>query len=328
MQQVCLVCGVANLAVRAARAQALAGHGLRDQELVLYARAVFVQVQQRPSALRKLVPERRMFAAEALHRHEAVGQRSAVGSVARGLLLEGRVQDALHPAELLLRPGDELVAKRSTTTFRGHPVLGRLQRRPAQRLHIARGHEDRAPTRLVPEHHLHLACRDAVDVLVCAASVAKGPIHVVAVAHDQVPLAQVIHHEVADAHGPLAHVALAIHVAIPSALLVPLGGLQAELVAHVASVAVRHPALHLASHLLPDECVQMLIDSVRVRPADFDESIPGRRLVRVGIGAELDHQQGLLCLLRPLGVGELHLLLADDIVDMTGWVGHEAPSIA
>mmetsp|Transcript_65449 Transcript_65449/g.141413 ORF Transcript_65449/g.141413 Transcript_65449/m.141413 type:complete len:629 (-) Transcript_65449:217-2103(-) len=270
-----------------------------------------------------------MLAAEALHRDKPVGQRGSVPPVARDLVLEGLVQDLLHPAELLLRPREELVPHRPVEAAGAHPVVGRLQRRPAQRLRDGRRHEDRAPAGLVAEDHLHLPGRDAVVVLVVPAAVAEGPVHVVAVAHDQVPLAEVVHHEVAEAHRPPAHVALAVHEAVIPPILVGAGLLEAELAAGVRPVAVGGRfRLQLAAHLLPDELVQRLVDAVRVLAADLDVPVPSGRHVLVRVRAELDHEQGGLRLLLRLGAGELHLLLTDDPVRVLPRVGRETSSVA
>mmetsp|Transcript_34306 Transcript_34306/g.90874 ORF Transcript_34306/g.90874 Transcript_34306/m.90874 type:complete len:272 (-) Transcript_34306:477-1292(-) len=113
VKQVGLVCGVGALA-RAAGGQPRAGyHGLREEELAFDARARLVKLRELLPALRKLVPELWMLASDALHGHEAVGQRLPVLPVARDLLLEGLVQNLLHVGKLLLAPCEELVAHRS-----------------------------------------------------------------------------------------------------------------------------------------------------------------------------------------------------------------------
>jgi len=180
--------------------------------------------------------------------------------------------------------------------------------------------------RPVPEHHLHLTGGDAVEVRVVPTPVPEGSTQVVTVADQQVPLSKVIHHEVANAHGPLPQVALAVHEALVPATLVLFAWLEAELRGVVVGVAVGGRRHLRALHVVRDEASKGLVHSVRVWPADLHNTVPLWWLISRWICPELDEYQVLLGFLRALG--ELHLLLTEDLVRAVPGVWRDAPAVA
>mmetsp|Transcript_75974 Transcript_75974/g.181769 ORF Transcript_75974/g.181769 Transcript_75974/m.181769 type:complete len:396 (-) Transcript_75974:1038-2225(-) len=326
MQQVGLVGRVPHRGVHAPPRQARRGrHGLWLHKVAGGA----ASLRHQAAPLSETVPEPRVLAAHALDCHKAVRQGLAVLAVSGHLVLEGAVQDLLHPGKLLRSAGHQLVPHRPIFAARVLPIGRRLQWRPPQWLDVAGRHEHPPAARLVAENQLHLSRRDTVKVLVVARAMLEGSVQVVAVAHDQVPLAQVVNHEVAKPHCPLANVALSIHVAAIPAVFVVAARLLAELGGRIHHVTVPHipPADAIAVHVMRDEAVEVTMNSVGVLPANFDVAVPGRGPVAVGHRAELDHQQGGFGLLRG-GPGELHLLLPDDVVGRVAWVGRHAPAVA
>mmetsp|Transcript_40343 Transcript_40343/g.94827 ORF Transcript_40343/g.94827 Transcript_40343/m.94827 type:complete len:424 (-) Transcript_40343:867-2138(-) len=269
-----------------------------------------------------------MLTAKALHSRKAICKRLAIPSVSSDLLLEGLVKEFLHPRKFFSSARYQFVPNSARDAAWVCPVRRRLQRRPTQRGYICISRHENGPApRLMTEDHLHLPRSHTLPVSVVARAMTEGSAEIVAVACNQIPLTQVIHHEIAKTHRPLAYVALSIEEAVPFPFA-GFGWLQSELVALIDTIAMSRVRLRASAiHLFCDELVQLIIDSVGIEATNLNQAQALRGGIAHWYSPQLNHEKRSLCPLLSSCASEFQLLFSNDIVGLLVWISLHAAAI-